>query len=87
MGKKKKKRKKRLQCRIRIWKDAWKTRHPSLQQAWEEEQRGLARLHFKANSIKQAKVISLEQKCPRQEALDQRNTLRKENTGNTLSRF
>lgn len=33
----KKKMKKRLQCRI--WKDAWKTRHPSLQYTREEEQR------------------------------------------------
>lgn len=34
---KEKKRKKRLQCRI--WKDAWKIRHPSLQYTREEEHR------------------------------------------------
>lgn len=55
----KKKKKKRLQCRI--WKDAWKTRHPSLQYTREgKRSRGLARLHFKTNTIKQAKISSLE---------------------------
>jgi hypothetical protein len=38
--------------------------------------RGLGGLHFKTNSIKQAKVSSLElTKCPHQEALDQSNML------------